>query len=38
MKSIIKEIILTYQNKDYFDAKDRDLVVDNSTKKIISIV
>ena len=38
MKSIIKEILLTYQNKDYSDAKDRDLLVDNSTNKIISIV
>jgi len=38
IKSIIKEIILTYQNRDYSDAKDRDLNIDFSKNKIISII
>lgn len=38
MKNIIKEIILTYQNKDYSDAKPRDLCIDLNINKIISII
>ena len=38
MKNIFKEIILTYQNKEYQDIIKRDLEIDFSLNKIISIV
>lgn len=38
MKEIIKEIILTYQNKDFSEVKNRDLQVDLFTNKVISII
>jgi len=38
MKNIIKEIILTYQNRDYSDARPRDLKIELDTNKIVSII